>query len=100
MRAKLDAEILQELQKLPAWKVVNGKLRRSFDLGDFIAAFGFMTQVARQAEMINHHPEWSNIYKTVVIDLTTHSQGRITPLDLELAGKIDVIFEEIVNAKL
>ncbi len=97
MKAKLDAEILQALQKLPDWKVVDGKLQRSFDLGDFIAAFGFMTQVAMQAEAMNHHPEWSNVYKTVVIDLITHSQGRITPLDLELAGKIDVIFKAMAN---
>lgn len=94
MSGEFEAKILQ---KLPHWKIIDGKLQRSFDLGDFVGAFGFMTQIAIVAEKMNHHPEWSNVYKTVVIDLITHSKGCITQLDIDLAGKIDDIFNNTTH---
>ncbi|WP_394242150.1 4a-hydroxytetrahydrobiopterin dehydratase [Vibrio astriarenae] len=60
--------------------------------GQFIiSAFGFMTQVAIIAEKMNHHPEWSNVYKKVEIDLVTHDAGGITEKDVTLAQKISAL---------
>ena len=56
-----DKEIESEVNKMPGWKVVNGKLSKSFEFKDFIEAFSFMTRVAMHAEKMNHHPEWFNV---------------------------------------
>ena len=56
---------------------------------NFIEAFGFMARAAIVAQRMDHHPEWSNVYGTVVVDLVTHSAGGITENDLTLAGAID-----------
>lgn len=71
------------------WQIVNGKLHKVFVFEDFVQAFGFMTRVALLAEQMSHHPEWSNIYRQVVIDLATHDVQGITRLDMELAQKIE-----------
>jgi 4a-hydroxytetrahydrobiopterin dehydratase len=73
----------------PAWSVVDGKLHRELRFPSFIEAFGFMTRAALVAQSMDHHPEWSNVYGTVVIDLTTHSAGGITENDLELSNALD-----------
>jgi 4a-hydroxytetrahydrobiopterin dehydratase len=83
--AKTDAAIAE----LTDWRVVDGKLNRAFKFKDFVEAFGFMTKVAVVAEKMGHHPELSNVYNRVVIDLVTHDAGGIGPLDLELAKKIN-----------
>ncbi len=91
-RRKLSgAEIATAVKKLKGWKVVEGKLHKEFKFVDFVGAFGFMTSAALIAEGMNHHPEWSNVYNKVVIDLSTHSEGGITGLDVELAGKLEKI---------
>jgi 4a-hydroxytetrahydrobiopterin dehydratase len=71
--------------------LVNGKLRRELRFADFVGAFGFMTQVALAAEAMGHHPEWSNVWNRVVVDLTTHDTGGLSDLDLRLAQRIDQI---------
>ena len=71
------------------WVIINNKLSKTYVLRDFIQAMGFMTQAALEAEKMNHHPEWSNVYKTVVVNLVTHSSGGITQLDFDLAGKME-----------
>ncbi|KYG84508.1 4a-hydroxytetrahydrobiopterin dehydratase [Roseivirga seohaensis] len=72
------------------WEEKNNKLVRKFEFDDFIEAFGFMTKVAICAEKMNHHPNWSNVYNTVTIELTTHDAGNtVTEKDRELASKID-----------
>jgi 4a-hydroxytetrahydrobiopterin dehydratase len=73
---------------LEGWEVADGCLHRTVELADFRAAFAFMTRVAFDAEELNHHPDWSNVWNTVTIDLSTHSAGGITDLDLELARRI------------
>jgi 4a-hydroxytetrahydrobiopterin dehydratase len=73
----------------PSWSIVDGKLHRELRFPSFIEAFGFMTRAALVAQSMDHHPEWSNVYGTVVIDLTTHSAGGITENDLELPNAID-----------
>ena len=87
-----EVEIQQHLQSLEGWGLLNGKLHRAFECKDFAAAFGKMTQVALAAESMNHHPEWSNVWNKVVIDLNTHSVKGISSLDFQLAAKIDEIF--------
>lgn len=64
-------------------------LCKTFRFANFVEAFGWMTRVAIWAEKWNHHPEWSNVYKTVEVTLTTHDAGGLTGLDLKLARKMD-----------
>ncbi len=74
----------------PSWHVSSaGKLHRSLVFPDFAAAFGFMSEIAVHAEKANHHPEWSNVYNQVEVDLVTHDAGGITQYDLDLAALID-----------
>jgi 4a-hydroxytetrahydrobiopterin dehydratase len=84
-------DIERALQSLTAWSVEAGKLRRSLVFPSFREAFAFMTGVALIAEKMNHHPEWSNVYNRVIIDLTTHDAGGITALDLDLAEQAERI---------
>ncbi|GAL09330.1 pterin-4-alpha-carbinolamine dehydratase [Vibrio astriarenae] len=73
------------------WQIHQGKLHTELVFPDFICAFGFMTQVAIIAEKMNHHPEWSNVYKKVEINLVTHDAGGITEKDVTLAQKISAL---------
>ena len=86
----LATEDLISLQKeLPGWELHQSKLRRNWKFKDFVEAFGFITRVALLAETMNHHPEWSNVYSTVTIELTTHDQKGLTNLDVQLAKAIN-----------
>lgn len=68
------------------------QLTKTFNFDDFITAWAFMSQVALQAEKMNHHPDWSNVYNTVTIRLSTHDAGnKITEKDRKLAALIDKI---------
>jgi 4a-hydroxytetrahydrobiopterin dehydratase len=74
------------------WQEQNNRLSRTFQFQDFTEAFGFMTRVAFLAEKHAHHPNWSNVYNTVIIELTTHDAGNIvTDKDRNLAKAIDAI---------
>lgn len=75
--------------KLPEWEYLEKKLIREFRFANFIEAFAFMTKVAIIAEGMNHHPEWSNVYAQVKIQLSTHDLGGVSNLDLDLAKKIN-----------
>lgn len=83
-----EKEVSAELRKLDGWKVINGNLHRVFEFKDFSAAFGFMARAALAAEKMNHHPDWSNSWNKVTVDLCTHSAGGLTKNDFELAGKM------------
>lgn len=73
-----------------SWKEENNALTQTFKFKNFVEAWSFMTKVAMIAEKMNHHPEWSNVYNTVNITLSTHDKGNtITEKDRELARKID-----------
>jgi 4a-hydroxytetrahydrobiopterin dehydratase len=89
-----DAEMDHALESVPGWMVQSGKLHREFRFQNFNQAFGFMTRAALYAETMNHHPEWSNVYATVVVDLVTHSADGITNLDFALAKKMNAISDE------
>ena len=87
-----DDEIKKEIEKHPDWTVEDGKLNRTLEFDSFIQAFGFMTEVAIEAEKINHHPEWFNVYNRVKIDLVTHDMNGISNYDFKLASRIDRIY--------
>jgi len=86
-------EIETALRALPGWSLANGKLHRKFQFADFSAAFGFMTRVALAAEAADHHPDWSNVWNRVVIDLHTHDSGGVTQSDVDLATRISGLIE-------
>lgn len=73
------------------WQMVDGRdaIRKTYVFRNFIDAFGFMTRAALWAEKWNHHPEWSNVYKTVDVVLTTHDIDGLSDLDDKLARKMD-----------
>ena len=79
------------LAALPGWTLTrNGAaIRRRFQFADFSEAFAFMSRVALLAEKSDHHPEWSNVYNSVDIELTTHDAGGLSRRDTEMAQKID-----------
>lgn len=86
-----DERISSGLTKLPGWSIVNGKLHKEFKFRDFSYAFGFMATAAPAIEKRDHHPEWSNVYNRVTVDLTTHDAGGITQLDMDLAALLEEI---------
>lgn len=74
------------------WTENNNTLYRKFSFRNFSEAFAFMTRVAIEAEKVNHHPRWTNVYNTVEIWLSTHDAGNIiTEKDHSLAEKIDAL---------
>ena len=75
------------LARLDGWRAVQGRdaIEKEFRFKDFNAAFGFMSRVALQAEKLDHHPEWSNVYNRVHVVLSTHDAGGVTDKDVALA---------------
>jgi 4a-hydroxytetrahydrobiopterin dehydratase len=91
-RERLDpSEIDRRLQALDGWSLSadGASIRKAFRFGGFVEAFGFMAECALMAEKIDHHPEWSNVYRNVDVVLTTHSAKGLTALDFELAAFMD-----------
>lgn len=86
-----DAQIETELATTAGWARAGDKLTRTLAFKDFVTAFGFMASAALVAERMNHHPEWSNVYRTVDVALNTHDAGGITKLDFELARAMNEI---------
>ena len=80
-------ELNQKTQR--HWEMRNNALYKHFSFGDFITAFGFMSQVALLSEQKNHHPDWKNVGGNVDIRLTDHQAGRLTKKDFALAAAID-----------
>ncbi|WP_320674293.1 4a-hydroxytetrahydrobiopterin dehydratase [Prochlorococcus sp. MIT 1341] len=86
----INPDSLKNIQdELPGWNVLGNKLSKDLKFKNFICAFSFMTKVALIAESMNHHPEWSNVYGSLKISLTTHDLGGITNMDIDLAKKIN-----------
>jgi len=77
----------------PGWEVVDGKLHREFAFKNFSEAWAFMARVALAAEKVDHHPDWSNAWNRVVIDLVSHDAGEVTDRDRSLAEKINSFLE-------
>lgn len=76
------------------WTLVEGRdaIQKSYVFKNFVEAFGWMTRAAIEAEKLNHHPEWFNVYKTVDVVLATHDVGGLSALDVTLAEKFDRLF--------
>jgi 4a-hydroxytetrahydrobiopterin dehydratase len=90
--AKLDkAQRAAALNSLKGWSedAKRDAIVKTFVFGNFVEAFGFMAQAALVAERMDHHPEWSNVYKTVSVLLTTHDAGGLTSKDIDLARAMD-----------
>jgi 4a-hydroxytetrahydrobiopterin dehydratase len=93
MPQKLSAaERAKALQELSGWSELSGRdaIAKSFKFKTFSEAWGFMTRAALEAEKMDHHPEWSNVYNKVDVVLSTHSAGGLTDLDVRLAQKMDL----------
>jgi 4a-hydroxytetrahydrobiopterin dehydratase len=95
-REKLSTDDLHAWTKdHPGWTLAAQKIHRDFHFADFKTAFGFMTIAAIAIEKLDHHPEWTNVYDRVAVDLTTHDAGGVTRKDLELAAVLDGIAEKL-----
>jgi len=91
-REKLGSSAIAEaMAGLDGWTLAADGLSigRTFTFKNFSEAFAFMTRSALAAEKLDHHPEWSNVYKTVAVRLTTHDAGGLTALDFELAKRMN-----------
>ena len=91
-REKLDKAALDKaLGALDGWSAAadGASIAKTFEFKNFSEAFAFMTRTALAAEKMDHHPDWSNVYKTVEVRLNTHDAGGLTELDFKLAGKMD-----------
>eukprot|EP01118_Nematostelium_gracile_P010934 TRINITY_DN3842_c0_g1_i1.p1 TRINITY_DN3842_c0_g1~~TRINITY_DN3842_c0_g1_i1.p1 ORF type:complete len:104 (+),score=36.70 TRINITY_DN3842_c0_g1_i1:85-396(+) len=99
-RTKLEGSSLQEkLKEIPQWK--EGKadsgteaILRKFEFKDFKEAWGFMSKIADEAEKVDHHPDWKNVYNRVEIALNTHDVKGISQSDIDLAKKIDSFYSK------
>ena len=92
MKSKLSGEARKAaLARLDGWSEVKTRdaICKKFMFADFNQAFGFMTRAALMAEKLDHHPEWSNVYKTVEVTLSTHDAGGLTERDVKLAEAMD-----------
>jgi len=92
MAAKLDAaQRTKALAELKGWshEPKRDAIEKTFTFKNFVEAFGFMTKAALVAERMDHHPEWSNVYRTVKVLLTTHDAGGLTLNDVNLARAMD-----------
>jgi 4a-hydroxytetrahydrobiopterin dehydratase len=91
-RALVDGEIEEALLELPGWRVVDGKLFKSYKFGSFAQAMGWMVSVAIYADKMDHHPEWSNVYNRVQVSLVTHDlENQISSWDVALARIMETL---------
>ncbi len=90
-----DAEVNEQVAMLPGWSVINGKLHREYTFPDFTHAFGFMATAATAIEKMDHHPEWSNVYGKVTVDLQTHDVHGITKKDVALARLLETFAQKL-----
>jgi 4a-hydroxytetrahydrobiopterin dehydratase len=95
-----DEQIGKALGGLPGWSYVDGRLHKDLRFRDFNEAFGFMARVALVAEKRNHHPDWSNSWNRVVLDIVNHSAGGVTQACIDLAIDVEAIAREMVEPTL
>lgn len=89
MKAFTEDQIKERLSKMEGWEYNDGAIHTSFEFENFKEAFTSMTRIAFEAERLNHHPDWANVYNKLEISLSTHDAGGVTDKDFELAGIID-----------
>lgn len=93
-----DTQLAAALEKLAGWEVRDGKLTRTYRFKDFGDAFAFMSACALRIHALDHHPEWSNVYSTVKVELVTHDAKGITVRDVELASVMERIAKRFESA--
>ncbi|UOB17013.1 4a-hydroxytetrahydrobiopterin dehydratase [Abyssalbus ytuae] len=93
MKKLTEAEITERIKELEYWDYIDEVLHTSLDFKNFADAFAMMCRIAFEAERLDHHPEWTNVYNNLSISLTTHSAGGITEKDFELATIIENIIK-------
>jgi 4a-hydroxytetrahydrobiopterin dehydratase len=81
-------EIDERAAALSGWRVEADRLRRTFQFESFVAAFGWMAQVALVAEKLDHHPDWKNVYNRVEVELYSHDIGALSDRDFRLAAEM------------
>lgn len=86
-------EIEKKLLRFPDWEYYDNALHAEFEFDNFKDCFGAMSRIAFECEAQNHHPEWTNIYNTLSISLSTHDAGGVTDKDFNLADAIEMIVE-------
>ena len=89
-----EIEIEAALEQLPGWEVRNGKLCKQFKFASFAEAMGWMVSVGIYADKLDHHPDWSNVYNRVDVELITHDLGALSTWDVDLAKRMDVLAAE------
>ena len=89
-----EIQIKEKLQKIEGWEYEDNAIHTSFEFENFKDAFSAMSRIAFEAEALNHHPDWSNVYNVVNISLSTHDANGVTEKDFQLAKAIDGIVEE------
>ena len=87
----LSAEQVQQRLTDSPWSSDTNAIKRELEFDDFLAAIAFINALAPHAEELDHHPELFNVYNRVEITLTTHDADGVTPLDFELASRIDAL---------
>ena len=93
MKALSENEIQEKLAHFEGWEYIDGALHTAIEFEDFKEAFSTMTRIAFEAEKLQHHPDWSNVYNSLEIYLYTHDADGVTEKDFELAEIIDAIIE-------
>ena len=89
-----ETELQQALKSLPEWQIKEGKLSKEYKFNSFPMALGWMVTVGVHAEKMAHHPEWSNVYNKVQVNLVSHDIGNaISNLDVELAKKMEETYK-------
>ena len=88
-----EKEISKKLEKLEGWQFQENALQTKFEFENFKETFSIMTRIAFEAEAQQHHPEWTNVYNTLSISLSTHDAGGVTEKDFKMAHTIEKIID-------
>ncbi len=84
-----ETQIQEQLKQLDSWDYQDNAIHTTIEFKDFKDCFSVMTRIAFEAELMQHHPDWSNVYNTLSISLSTHDVGGLTEKDFKLAQIID-----------
>jgi 4a-hydroxytetrahydrobiopterin dehydratase len=96
MKKMTEAQIAAALPKLPGWALKRGKLHRVYKFPDFKHAMDFMLAAVPGIEKMNHHPEWTNVYDRVTVELSTHDAGGVTVKDFELGELLEGLSKPVL----
>ncbi|MBN2868718.1 MAG: 4a-hydroxytetrahydrobiopterin dehydratase [Flavobacteriaceae bacterium] len=89
-----ENDIETRLLRLPEWEYYDNAIHAEFEFENFKDCFSAMSRIAFECEALNHHPDWTNVYNTLSISLSTHDAGGVTEKDFKLAQAIESIVEE------